>query len=820
MPEKHSDFLRPEIRSVLDDLRGRIRRYVLIEGVSALLVVLCALFWLSLMLDAVHFEFRKLELPGWLRTGFAVLVAGVFVASLAAWVLSRLLRSLRARALALVLERQFPQLGDRLITAVELTADPRAGGTELGGAMLERTIAEAAQQARGMDLADVFNRGPLRRWMTGAAVLAASVVLFGVVNAQAMDRWFHAFVLLRDDYWEPYRRSAMTVKVVTQPGDRVRQFDAHQTYKHPRGADLTLVAEVPQGRAVPDQATLRFRAYGGAGTSRGSAPLSAMSERQFRHTLSRVIDEHHLWVEGGDFINREPYRVLVVDPPRIDSIVLRCDYPDYTGLDALADKERFVQGTQVALPLETQFVLRARTNKPLVAVTIRCEQFDLKIGNERQEGGTTVEPATLTIRPGAGAAPRMVVLSFESSREWLRDDGTAFAVPFSLTSKAAEVLHAMDATGVDALPLPPETQLQIYLEDTDDISSADPTLLTVSGVTDAEPVVDTRLRGIGTSITRMARVPVEGTITDDYGVVSAWFGHRIDGAVEFRKRPLDVPPHGQKDFTLSEAAGERVERFNVLPLELKDGQKLALTVFAEDGDNLNGPHVGHGESYSFTIVSPEDLLSLLYDKELNLRLRFEQIRDEIKDVRADLLLHRQRSEEGRALSASPASTEARGLRDEQIRQIQVGLQASAERNLHLVRKSHTETSAVEQAFEDIREELVNNRVDTATALQRIDFGILQPLRQINGEDFPQIDGQLGLFRLANEQGADPTGAIDASVAAIDAMLARMGKVLAEMQERRDYNAVIKKLQDILDRQQKLQDSTQKEQERKLFDLLK
>ena len=52
MTERSShDRLPAEVRDVLDDLRGRIRRYVLIEGVSLVLVVLAALFWASYLAD-------------------------------------------------------------------------------------------------------------------------------------------------------------------------------------------------------------------------------------------------------------------------------------------------------------------------------------------------------------------------------------------------------------------------------------------------------------------------------------------------------------------------------------------------------------------------------------------------------------------------------------------------------------------------------------------------------------------------------------------------------------------------------------------------
>src|SRR5690606_4272413 len=305
-----------EIRDVLDDLRRRIRKYVIIEGVSAVVALLCLLFWFTLSLDSAHFAVSKLELPTWLRTVCIVTAIISLAAAVIGWILVRSLGRFRARALALVLEKRFPQLGDRLITAVELAGRGSEPAGGLGGAMLERTIADAVQSARGLDLESVFDRRPMFRWSIGGLVLLASVAGFGAIRADAMERWFNAFVLLRDDYWEPYRKSAMTVHVLVQPGDRLKEFTP-AGYKHPRGADLTLVADVPEGRELPDSVELMFRTAAGGG-SRGDVAMSLSGDRRYRHTLGQVIENHQLWVAGGDFINREPYQVIVVDPPQID----------------------------------------------------------------------------------------------------------------------------------------------------------------------------------------------------------------------------------------------------------------------------------------------------------------------------------------------------------------------------------------------------------------------------------------------------------------------------------------------------------------------
>jgi len=813
-----SSHIPREIRDVLDQLRRRIRKYLLIEGVSGVVAVLCLAFWFTLSLDVVHFALRRLELPGWFRTICTVAALVLLAAAVIVWVLVRSLRQFRARALALVLEKQFPQLGDRLITAVELSGSENEA-TGLGGAMLQRTIADAALSARNLDLEAVFDRRPMYRWLIGGLVLLVSVVGFGAVRADAMERWFKAFVLLRDDYWEPYRKSAMTVRVLVQPGDRLKEFKP-DGYKHPRGADLTLVADVPDGRELPDAVDLSYRVRD-ASQSRGNVAMSQSGDRRFRHTLSRVIDDHDLWVAGGDFINRSPYHVTVVEPPQIDQIVLNCDYPDYTGLDALSDRDRVVTGASISLPLETSFRLRAQANKPLVAIRLHAPDFDLEFSSPLSSED---QPATLTIHrhpPNAkepGEPPRTVIIPADVSRRWFADDARSFSVPLLLTVRAATELATL-TPNFTHIPLRPDVTLQINLEDADGIITADPVLLTLNGILDAAPLVEIRRSGVGSSVTRMAEIPLVGRIRDDYGVADARFEYRLDDATEFSSRPLAAGPAGQKDFLLGESLPVKGERFALLPLELKVGRQLALTIAADDGDNLNGPHVGRGELFTFNIVTPEELLSQLYDKELNLRLRFEQIRREVQAVRDDLQNHLQQHQERVRLATESVSAAEREKRDELIRRLTLAISAAAERSLHAVGKTNSESRAVEVGFSEIREEMVNNRVDSGVKLERIDNRILQPLHAINEVSYPDLHQRIGLFRLANTNNADPSSAISASVQAADDLIARMQAVLANMREREGINELIKAMEDMINRTKTLKDQTQQEQERRLFDLL-
>ena len=173
------------IKHPLDRLRRVIRTYVGIESLAILAIFLSACFWLGLLFDYGVFKAFGVdwvqELPDWFRQATRILVVAVLF-YLVARSFVTLVRRFRNNALALVLEQRFPeQLGDRLITAVEL-ADP-AGAERYGYSrpMLEQTLREAAERVDQLPLNQVFDWR--RLWRRVAMALLASVGVFVAVAA-------------------------------------------------------------------------------------------------------------------------------------------------------------------------------------------------------------------------------------------------------------------------------------------------------------------------------------------------------------------------------------------------------------------------------------------------------------------------------------------------------------------------------------------------------------------------------------------------------------------------------------------------------------
>jgi hypothetical protein len=153
-------------------------------------------FWLGLALDYGVFrlfaldwvqELRDLsarpESATWVRLVLLLALAAVALGLIITKVVTRCLREFSDENLALVLERRFPrQLGDRLITAVEVADPALAKRYGFSQAMVEKTVADAIERLEDLPVAEAFNWGRLRRlWLLVGLATIGMFVLAGVL---------------------------------------------------------------------------------------------------------------------------------------------------------------------------------------------------------------------------------------------------------------------------------------------------------------------------------------------------------------------------------------------------------------------------------------------------------------------------------------------------------------------------------------------------------------------------------------------------------------------------------------------------------------
>jgi hypothetical protein len=785
-----------EVDATIERLRRLIRRYVLWEGLALTIVVIGVAFWATFGLDWIYFQTSRLELPRWLRALLTIGMVAIVVGAAVSLIALRAVRSLRARALAMVLERRFPELDDRLITVVEACEMGVPNATPATRYLLERTVGDLSRTISRLDLPSVFDPRPLRRSLVLAAMTLVSVFGLFIADTSAMTRWMDGFVRLRDGYWP--RETELVVRVVAAPGDRIRDFQSG-TYRHPRGTDLVLQIEVPEGRKTPERVRLDYDLAGGRG--RGRVYLVPTRETGvFRHAMPDLLDDVELWVTGGDYTSPEPLTVDVADPPALTRLQLACRYPEYTTWNTSAEAEDRtivpVSGTQVSLPIGTDFQMQGGSVEPLAEVALEGQiggrPFELRLA------GGAARP-TLVLRrgsPGDGNDFQEYRWPADVARKFWSDNDTAWQFPFLLTMRADE--NAVEwppvdeTTGLPRLPLelPAETMLRITLLDQHEIAALEPARLVVGGIVDQIPLVDAELRGIGNSITRQARIPITGIVTDDYGVASVRFETLVDQATEWNQQPvLTLEQPAAREVPLESSTPGQPLRFDVLPLNLDVKQRLVVTVVATDRDTVTGPHEGRSQRFAFTVVSVDELLSVLYAKELNLRKRFEQLISEMRVLQEDSLRHRGLLDE----APTPENHSA--------------IQLSAERARQAVRKTLADLQSMELGFRDLRDELVNNGAETPQALDRLNTKIIAPLNRAVTERWPSLDNRIDGVRQQSERGFPEKAAYDGLLTEVAAAVTDLDRILLEMRKLETFQEAMELLKGLITDQEGLLEQT-------------
>ena len=864
-----------EIQSVLGRLRKRIRLYVFLEGVAWVLVVIGVVFWITLGLNWGYFKLSRLELPRWFRIALDMAAVLSIVAVLLALLAWRLFRQLRTKALALVLERRFPNLDDRLITAVETPDRPENYETELTLALRQRTVDEARRETERLPLQDVFQGRPLGLAATLAILVLASVITFGVLNSEAVGYWYRAFVGLDEEYWD--RDTLLVPRVFSAAINDVREFGEERVYKHPRGADFTLSVIVPEedkttGKKwlVPEEVFWDYELDGGRGGAEILMNPVRGSDREFRQTVSNLLDGMSFTVFGGDYRSRLRYRVLVVDPPTIDEVRLERRFPDYTRLNYTGppkdederkqrELQELVRGTSVSLPMETQLVMHATANKPLLGLRIETDQFFLTVrADETDAKGEVIKPGSAKLSLISQDGLPYVELPFAKgfAQKVLLAGSDKLHLPLALNANADQLLSpplsapilsgglagAMSSASwaratanwasesLAAVPLSANTLLRVYLEDTDGIVSLDPSRLTINGIADQPPEIEAKYRGIGEFITAKASIPVTGEIRDDYGVSAARFEYRVATAEGqfltgpgWQVREFENPPGGMESTFTFQTEDQPAIRFDVSkvlinddtgPRPLRIGDVLPLSIYAEDGDDINGPHGTRGQpkpEYVFRVVSQEELLTILYQKELGLLARFEQVIDEVGGTDANKPATGVLAELQTAAGLANEIASDSAADSESVREKRLELTSIATRSLQKISKDASDTRSIQQDFEEILEELGNNGIANPKMVQSLRELIIEPLDRISERRFPAVDQALLKFKDIQQEQADSRTAIADSISETQVLLRDLRAVLKEMRELASYQELVGNLQQMIEATKKAKELAEEQQ---------
>ena len=756
--------LDPQLATLLGSLRQRVKRYVVWDSLLAIGVVALAAFWIGLALDYLPVMLGGTEMP-WLARAILLLIVSVLIAGIVSKLLiGRLKRPLPDDSLALLVERHHPKLGGRLITAVQLNEPGRSGDSH-SPELLRRVHREAAAAVDEVDPNKVFRWEPLARKAMIVGPLVLMALVFAAISPSAFGQAFSRLMLFSDDPWPRRAHLEMVgveLPVVTASEEQTLEPEL-QTFtdgslRLPRGSNATLRIRAQADDAeVPVVCTVFYRTESG---TRGQSNM---------RRVGRVIDGFQSFVLEGPPLaglsesftfsvhglddRLDGFEVTAVQPPALTGMDVQVRYPDY---------------------------LREKGSGP----------FNLQ--SKYQSGLRVSEGSDVTLL-ATGSEPLGDVDVMLKS-----DAGEKHATAVEYADDRREIRIKLDDFN-EALTV------RVVPKDQDGITAQAAYRYFMGVILDEPPELEMRLQGVGTAVTPIARIPIESAAKDDYGVRELQLAVATSSE-EQEAQTASLSPKLDREGNASAVLDLRELVAEGELTELKPGDVINVFGEASDYYDLGLEHVTRSDVFRLQVVTPDELLILLERRELGMRARLEQTIDETRSLRDTLDLLRRRGFE----SEVPNPTKEEVTRQNQVRRLRVqqsGLQAS---------KTSEELSGIATALDDLIQEMVNNRVDSADRRERIGQGVRDPLRKIVAEPLKLLIGQISEIE---ENVANPSDASELTVQAVNSaedVLLQLTAVLDKMIDLENYNEILDVVRGLIDDLDDLKEDTKAERKKSVL----
>lgn len=522
------------ISSRLDHLRGQIRRLFLIDGVSRLAAGLVVFVAATFALD------WSFHLPSPVRLVFLAGGAAALV-----WIaLRRIVYPLSVGIsdddLALFVERHYPELNDRLISAIQL-ARAGTGGTEdrLAGfnspELVDELLRDATQASAALD----FNRVVVRRHVMRVAAWAgaATLILAALAVVKSDLAWIYA-----------QRIIGLGAKWKQRTQLRVEGFDpVTRTKTFARGDDITIAVRA-EG-SDPGKVTFLFDFKTG---EHGEEKREKAQNLYYLLQLTNLSGPFSFKVRGGDD-ETELYFVETQNPPALADQQAFFEYPEYLALDN-TPPDRPEQLGNLQVPLGTRVRLAATANEDLASAK-------LIVGPRGREKETD-----LVLEKDKEGRPRRITGGFP----------------------------------VDE----PSLDYEVRLRAANSLENRDAFRYSVRGLPDLKPAIQVFEPPGDENITDVCRRPVEVITTDDYGVAGISMEVRVVGprTTEWKETPFGPDHNRPREYDPRGKKVRSTHILDAPALGVKEGEFVELRFVAKDY-RVPDANATTSRTYRFSVVS-------------------------------------------------------------------------------------------------------------------------------------------------------------------------------------------------------------------------
>ena len=784
----------PEVANVLGQVKRRIRALVVLEGLAVALIWLVVMFWLSLALDYLPVRFGLDELSRTTRIVLLVVTGAAMAWLIWHFILQRVSASLKDTSIALLIERKYPEFNESLLTTVDRASrSPKQADERVDTALLDQITDQANSICKNVSTGKVLNHRHVFRTLQVAGLGLLTVGLFAFFSPEAMKTAVSRLCFLDQQKWPRQNHIELVgMKVEFQnPVEGIEEFNALLPPTQPedalptgtrgifhvaKGSALNLSVRAktedaptdenhPSPKKTPASCVMRFHTASGNWGSQtlnriGNASGGWQTFRLRGTPLGSISEDITFYLQGGDH-RIGPYEIRAIDEPLVESAELECVFPNY-----MVDEESG-SWTARSLPVSGRMPMPIGTKVDVVAASNR--KLSKVYALEQNSGDMTCAQIT----------------------------SAGFTLP----------IDKMDSN----------RDFAFYMVDQNGVVSERPHRITLDSVEDQPPTVEGLLTGIGSAITPNAVIPLKGTITDDYDVNSVWI--EIDTPVS--DTILQDVPQG-KGGSVETSFDFRQYAQDNSGFALPD-QNAEVMVVLKASDKMNlgtGANVGLGDEHTLEVVSSSELLKLMEQLEVGQRKRLEQIFNEVSDVREYLVRTKKKNGDvdanGLILEPGETSSAASNAVDpsDDLRTL------FAQRAILQIDKSSKEIAGVANAFDDIRMQLINNRVDSEDRKIRLAKQIVAPLRSIvEGilKELRQSVTKLDQSLIKKTDGNEASRLTGQAIRQTDQALADIDEILSILVKYETQNELLDIVRRMIDEQETLLDEVKKLRQREAFD---
>lgn len=316
-----------KVKGLVEDIRKRWRRRALIQGGAVTLLTL--LFFATVLL--VLYTTVAVR-PVALLVGVGV--AAAVVLGVVGWFVWRPgLRRLSDQQIALYVEEKFPDLEDRLNSAVEVGEADDALRKE-HGALIDHILDDAALRTKAIPLTTVIDRRRERLLTYTATAFLVAFLVFGYTSLDKIQFTASGFDLIAATATPPF----MTV----EPGNVEIEKGASQevivTLRDAPEQDVVVVYKEGDGEWIKE------------------AMQQGLGQPSFLQEFFNVQEPIQYYVEVGE-TRSEPYQISLYEFPDVSQIDVTYRYPDYTGLPPRTEEDngdiRGLKGSTVTVTVQT-----------------------------------------------------------------------------------------------------------------------------------------------------------------------------------------------------------------------------------------------------------------------------------------------------------------------------------------------------------------------------------------------------------------------------------------------------------------------------------